>query len=411
MFGGMMPGGMPGGGGPAPLLQMKAGKMNREGTTVTADTRKGLLVLKKSEDGLMHLIWKDRNGAVVDDLIVFEGDATIRQLDECKDGFAMLLEFSQTARKLFFYSQEARKKGLGWGADDITKEKELVEKANQILTGRSAAAAPSAAPGALGMTHSEIMAMLAGNHPGAPGGAAAATGAAPAAAPAAAAPAAAAGGGLDVSAALGALGGGAAAPAAPAPAAAPSAPFSADNIASILGNIPAAPAAPAAGGAGAPFSADSIASILGNIGGAPAGPPLGVGDVLQSAAPAIDPTMEAALNEHLPQGGSVAESAQETLSTPQMAQVRARTRPTPPQRCEGAATPPRAPAILPPSSLPSPCPSSPLLSASGRRVAAFRVRWPHTLAARAARCCWLRSQGGGSLHRGALPWRSRRPHP
>ena len=100
------------------LLQMKAGKLTLENTTCTADARKGLLVLRKAEDGLMHLIWKDRNaGTVVDDLIVFEGDATIRQIEECKDGFAMLLEFSQTARKLFFYSQEPRKKGSGW--DDL----------------------------------------------------------------------------------------------------------------------------------------------------------------------------------------------------------------------------------------------------------------------------------------------------
>ena len=177
MFGGM-PGAAPG--GTAPLLQMKAGKMNLENTTVTPDPRKGLLVLRKSEDGLMHLIWKDRNaGTVVDDLIVFEGDATIRRVDECKDGFAMLLEFSQTARKLFFYSQEPRGKGQGWAdGEETSKERELLDKANSILTGGAAAAAPSsggaAAGGALGMTHSELMAMLGGAVPTAPGAAAAA---------------------------------------------------------------------------------------------------------------------------------------------------------------------------------------------------------------------------------------------
>jgi len=138
--------------------------MNIEGTTVTSDPRKGLLVLRKAEDGLMHLIWKDRQAnSVVDDLIVFEGDATIRQLDECKDGFALLLEFSQTARKLFFYSQEPRKKGLAWTAEDTAKEKELVDKINSILTGGPSAAAPASGPaGALGMTHSELLAMLGG---------------------------------------------------------------------------------------------------------------------------------------------------------------------------------------------------------------------------------------------------------
>ena len=295
--------------GAAPLLSMKAGKMTMEGSTVTADPRKGLLVLRKAEDGLMHLIWKDRDngGAVVDDLIVFEGDATMRHVEECNDGFAMLLEFSQTARKLFFYSQEPRKKGLGWASDETVKERELLEKANNVLTGGQAAAPASAAGGAgavaggaLGMTHSELMAMLGSAAPQNPASAETPAGGAPAAAadtPASAAPA------------------GAAA-------------FSADSIANILGNIQpaggAAPATPAAGGGA--FSADAISNILGNIqaGGAAGGQPLGIGEVLsaENAASSVDATMEVALNEHLPQGGSIAESAAETLSTPQMAQVR-----------------------------------------------------------------------------------------
>jgi len=128
---------------------------------------------------------------------------------------------------------------------------------------------------------------------------------------------------------LGAATPAAASPAAATPAAAAGgAPFSADNIASILGNIPAAPAAPAAGGAAAGgFSADAISNILGNLqAGAPAGPPLALNDVLaaDSAAPAVDAAMEVALHEHLPQGGSIPESAAETLSTPQMAQAAAR---------------------------------------------------------------------------------------
>ena len=67
-------------------------------------------------------------------------------------------------------------------------------------------------------------------------------------------------------------------------------------------------------------------NILGNIqaGGAAGGQPLGIGEVLsaENAASSVDAAMEVALNEHLPQGGSIAESAAETLSTPQMAQVR-----------------------------------------------------------------------------------------
>ena len=93
-------------GGRGGLFEMQCGKATLAGTTVTADPRKGILSLKKSEDGLMHLIWKDRTtNAVEEDLIVFPGDATLRHLDVCKDGYVMLLEFTQTKRKLFFWSQ------------------------------------------------------------------------------------------------------------------------------------------------------------------------------------------------------------------------------------------------------------------------------------------------------------------
>ena len=235
------------GGGAQGLVQMKAGKLNLEGTTITADPRKGLLVLRKSEDGLMHLIWSDRTAnSVVDDLIVFEGDATIRKLEECKDGYAMLLEFSQTQRRLFFYSQEPRKKGKGW--EDTAKEKETMDKINAILTGGPSAAAPAggANVGALGMSHAELMAML-GGAPVPQGGATAPASTAPAPATAGESPTAPA---AATAAATGA-------PAAPA--------FSADSISSILSGIPAPPAGPAAAGAPA-FSADAISSILSGIG-------------------------------------------------------------------------------------------------------------------------------------------------
>jgi len=282
--------------GAAPLAQMKCGKMNLGGTTVTADPRKGLLVLRKSEDGLMHLIWKDRTAdSVVEDLIVFEGDASIRRLEECKDGYAMLLEFSQTARKLFFYSQESRKKGLEW--EDTTKEKELMDKVNTILTGGPASAAPAAsATGALGMTHNELMAIL-GQAVVPPSNAAA-----PASTPAAA------------------TSGGATAATESATPAAGAQPFSADAISSILSGIPpAASAAPASAGQAA-FSADAISSILSGI---PTGPPLSVNEVLrpEDAVPKVDAGMEATLAEHLPEGSVMPETAAGTLSTPQMAQA------------------------------------------------------------------------------------------
>lgn len=120
------------------LLQMKAGKLVQQGTSVTSDPRKGLLILRKTEDGLMHLIWKDRaSGTVEDDLIVFQNDAAMEHVPQCTSGFAMMLRFT-TGRKALFWSQEPRKKGAGW--EEVSKERELVKKANDILNGTTAPA-------------------------------------------------------------------------------------------------------------------------------------------------------------------------------------------------------------------------------------------------------------------------------
>lgn len=51
---------------PKSLVEFRAGKMSLSGTTVTADTRKGLIYMKQ-EDRLMHFYWKDRkNGEIAD---------------------------------------------------------------------------------------------------------------------------------------------------------------------------------------------------------------------------------------------------------------------------------------------------------------------------------------------------------
>ena len=52
---------------PKSLVEFRAGKMTLKGTTVTADTRKGLVYMKLMEDQLLHFYWKDRStGEVVD---------------------------------------------------------------------------------------------------------------------------------------------------------------------------------------------------------------------------------------------------------------------------------------------------------------------------------------------------------
>ena len=56
-----------------------------------------------------------------------------------------------------------------------------------------------------------------------------------------------------------------------------------------------------------------------------AGPPVALNDVLHpgETVPRVDAAMEEALAEHLPAGGTIPESARESITTPQVAQVRA----------------------------------------------------------------------------------------
>ena len=252
-------------------FQFMSGRATLQGTTVTSNPGKGALCIRTSDDQLTHLVWRDGSGQDQLDLIVFPGDAALRHVPQCTDGFVVLLEFSQTGRREFFWSQEPRKKGSDWASDaDNAREKGLVDQANGLL---GAPTAPAAAPAAGfgGLSPDDLLAMLSG------GGAAA-----------------------------GAAGGGAAAP---APAAAAPAP---------------AATAPVTG----PISAASISSILANIGAAaPQTPPLSLNAVLQpdATAAAVDEAAAARLAEHLPAAGASgeAETTSRTLSSPQLAQAAA----------------------------------------------------------------------------------------
>jgi hypothetical protein len=97
--------------------------MNLNGTTVSPDTRKGL-VFMKLEDSLLHFCWKDRsNGQIEDDFIIFPGDAEIKPITQCKTGRVILLKFKENNRKYFYWLQEPK--------DD--KDEEYVKKVNNFI--------------------------------------------------------------------------------------------------------------------------------------------------------------------------------------------------------------------------------------------------------------------------------------
>ena len=106
------------------LVEFRAGKMKINGTTVTADNRKGLVYVFQGEDSLMHFCWKDRTtGTVEDDLIIFPDDVEYKAVKQCKTGRVFILKFKNSSRKLFFWMQEPKS----------DKDEELTKKVNDFL--------------------------------------------------------------------------------------------------------------------------------------------------------------------------------------------------------------------------------------------------------------------------------------
>ncbi|KAF9999049.1 adhesion regulating molecule 1 [Entomortierella chlamydospora] len=110
----------------SPLLQFKAGRCFREGTTniVQPDSTKGLVYMDK-EDDLLHFYWKNRTtNAVVDDLILFPGDAELKTVPECTTGRVVMLQFKSSSQKLFFWLQEA----------NTDRDQIILQQANALIS-------------------------------------------------------------------------------------------------------------------------------------------------------------------------------------------------------------------------------------------------------------------------------------
>ena len=95
-------------GGVKPLLEFRAGKMTRNGSTVTADTRKGLVQITV-EESILHFKWRDRTtNTIEDDLMIFPDEAVFKRVDKVKDGRVYVLEFTGGGREMFFWLQEPK---------------------------------------------------------------------------------------------------------------------------------------------------------------------------------------------------------------------------------------------------------------------------------------------------------------
>lgn len=139
------------GAGGSSLAEFKAGKMilkhdASSRNMMHADPRKGLVRVKRESDGLVHFQWLERlrvppgappRTSLIDDLIIFPGEARMKKLSQAGDRRIYLLKFEQGDRKLFFWMQEP----------EASSDDELVRKVNIGLNGEEAEPS-SAAPGA-----------------------------------------------------------------------------------------------------------------------------------------------------------------------------------------------------------------------------------------------------------------------
>ncbi|KAH8290507.1 hypothetical protein KR054_003714 [Drosophila jambulina] len=112
------------------LVEFRAGRMNMVGKMVHPDTRKGLVYMTQSDDGLMHFCWKDRtSGKVEDDLIVFPDDFEYKRVEQCKTGRVYVLKFKSSTRRMFFWLQEPK----------TDKDEEHCRRINELMNNPPAA--------------------------------------------------------------------------------------------------------------------------------------------------------------------------------------------------------------------------------------------------------------------------------
>jgi len=123
-------------------VEFRAGRMDWDGRMVTADKRKGKIILTTSEEEqLTHFQWFDRekNETAVDLIVI--NDAYLEKIEQCKTGRVYLLRFTSSNKKLFFWMQEPKS----------DKDDEFVTKFNEAIGAKipeKGAPKPAAATGA-----------------------------------------------------------------------------------------------------------------------------------------------------------------------------------------------------------------------------------------------------------------------
>lgn len=92
--------------------------------TLTADKRKGKIVLCM-EEGILRFQWLVRPSDDVDfSLMIFEGQAVWEKVPQCTDGRVYVLKFKDSNVKRFFWMQEPKDE----------KDEEYAKKINELIS-------------------------------------------------------------------------------------------------------------------------------------------------------------------------------------------------------------------------------------------------------------------------------------
>eukprot|EP00775_Hariotina_reticulata_P004635 gene4635-4888_t len=110
------------------LVEFKAGRLIKDGTTVRPDTRKGLLRVIRTEDGLVHIEWYERKEddsteTPEYDEIVFPDEAVYEKPSNVPARVYMIRFKEQADRDVMFWMQEPAESG----------DAELCERCNKAI--------------------------------------------------------------------------------------------------------------------------------------------------------------------------------------------------------------------------------------------------------------------------------------
>jgi len=127
------------------IAEIRCGRMTMKADgMVEPELEKGLLYVHRSrEDMLVHLCWKNRKSdSVLDDLIVFEGDASVKLIKQLPEHRVFFVKMNQNNERKFYWFQHTDKE------TDTTLITDLNEALNNTTAAEAKKKAKAASSGA-----------------------------------------------------------------------------------------------------------------------------------------------------------------------------------------------------------------------------------------------------------------------